>query len=90
MDPAFEYAEPLRMTALSALGRLKDEPGKREVYNTLVEYLKERSNSPLRTAIAALADYGDKAALPLIEAHKDHSLFFVRQDVERALARLKK
>ncbi|MBX3110665.1 MAG: M1 family metallopeptidase [Fimbriimonadaceae bacterium] len=83
-------AEPLRISALRALGHIKDKPGSREVYDTLVGYLKERSNSPLRTAINALADYGDPAAAPLIEAHRNHSLFFVRQDVERALNRLKR
>ncbi|MBS1709994.1 MAG: M1 family metallopeptidase, partial [Armatimonadetes bacterium] len=82
--------QPLRMEALRSLGRLKDAPGKREVYETLVGYLKERSNSPLRTAIGALAEYGDKAVIPLIEAHRDHSLVFVRRDVENALNRLSK
>jgi len=83
-------AQPIRMQALGALGRLKDEPGKREVYETLVGFLKERSNSPLRTAINALAEYGDRAAAPLIEAHGDHSLVFVRHDVASALSRLLK
>ncbi len=82
--------QPVRMAALRDLGMLKDAPGQHVVYDTLVAYLKERSNSPLRTAIGALANYGDPAAIPLIEAHKDHSLFFVRQDVERALRKLRK
>ncbi len=83
-------SEPVRLTAISVLGRVKDKPGERTVFNALAAMMTERSNSPLRAAIGALADYGDKAAIPLLERRKDHGLHFVRGDVARALAQLKR
>ena len=76
---------PLRLTAIGVLGRVKDKPGERRAYDALAVLMTERSNSPLRAAIRALAEYGDPAAIPLLEARKDHGLHFVRGDVERAL-----
>ena len=83
-------SEPVRLTAIRILGRVKDKPGERVVFNALAAMMSERSNSPLRTAIGALADYGDKAAIPLLEKRKDHGLHFVRGDVANALRRLGK
>ncbi|HWD38804.1 MAG TPA: M1 family aminopeptidase, partial [Fimbriimonas sp.] len=83
-----QASEPVKLTAMSMLGSLKDKPGEHVAYDLLVSYLKDRSNSPLRTAIGALAEYGDKAAIPLIRARAKHSLHFVRRDVKAALARL--
>ena len=81
-------SEPVRLTAIRVLGRVKDKPGERVVFNALAAMMGERSNSPLRAAIGALADYGDKAAIPLLEKRKDHGLHFVRGDVADALRRL--
>ncbi len=80
--------EPVRLTAIAVLGRVKDKPGERRAYDALAAIMTERSNSPLRAAIAALGEYGDKAAIPLLKARQDHGLHFVRGDVTRALAQL--
>lgn len=80
--------ESVRLTSIRVLGRVKDKPGERTVFNALAAMLTERSNSPLRAAIGALGDYGDKAAIPLLEKRKDHGLHFVRGDVANAIARL--
>lgn len=82
-------SESLRLTAIRVLGRVKDKAGERVVFNTLAAMMTERSNSPLRAAIGALGEYGDKAAIPILEKRKDHGLHFVRGDVERAIARLR-
>jgi aminopeptidase N len=82
--------EPVRLTAIHVLGRVKDKPGERRVFDALAAMMTERSNSPLRAAIGALADYGDKAAIPLLEKRRNHGLHFVRGDVENAIARLGK
>ena len=81
--------EPMRLAAIRILGRVKDKPGERRAYDALAALMTERSNSPLRAAIGALAEYGDPAAIPLLEARKDHSLFMVRQEIAQALAKLK-
>ena len=78
----------MRITAIGVLGRVKDKPGERRVYDALAAIMTERSNSPLRAAIAALGEYGDKAAIPLLKSRQDHGLHFVRGDVTRALAQL--
>ncbi|RYG27253.1 hypothetical protein EON82_00195 [bacterium] len=82
--------EPVRLQAIRILGRLKDKPGERTVFNALAAMMTERSNSPLRAAIGALAEYGDKAAIPLLEKRQNHGLHFVRGDVANALERLRK
>jgi aminopeptidase N len=81
-------SEPVRLAAMRTLGHVKDLPGEHKAYDALASYLSDRSNSPLRTAIGALAEYGDKAAIPLIRARANHGLHFVRRDVQAALQRL--
>ncbi len=91
LDAVVNYAPgPVRMTAISVLGRVKDEPGKREVFNVLVGLAKGRPYSPMSAAINALVEYGDKAAIPVIESRKNHSLHFGRNLVANALTRLRK
>jgi aminopeptidase N len=80
----------LRLTAVRVLGKVKDLPGERRVYDALAAMMSERSNSPLRAAIGALAEYGDQAALPLLEKRANHGLHFVRGVVQSAIGRLKK
>jgi aminopeptidase N len=80
----------LRLTAVRKLGKVKDRPGERTVYDSLAAMLSERSNSPLRAAIGALADYGDPAAIPLLEKRANHGLHFIRNEVQSAIGRLKK
>ncbi len=79
---------PVRMTAISVLGRVKDASGSSEVFDLLISLAKGRAYAPMDQAINALANYGDKRAIPVIEARRNHSLHFARNTVEGALARL--
>ena len=89
LEAVYKFAPgPVRMTAISVLGRVKDAEGSREVFNLLVKLAKGRPYAPMSAAIEALATYGDKAAIPVIESRKNHSLHFGRNTVESALARL--
>lgn len=89
LDAVRNYAPgPVRMTAISVLGRVKDEIGSRVVFNTLINLAKGRPYAPMSAAINALAEYNDKAAIPVIESRKNHSLHFGRGTVAGALARL--
>ena len=57
----------LRMDATRRLGQLKDAPGSRAVFQALVEIVRDHgSNQPRIAAANALAQYGDKAALPYL------------------------
>lgn len=57
----------LRIDATRRLGNLKDAPGSREVYNALIEIVRDHgSNQPRLAAANALAQYGDKAALEFL------------------------
>ena len=80
--------EPVRLASIRLLGTLKDRPGDHAAYEMLASLMTQRSNGELRAAIAALADYGDRAAIPLLQKRKNHGLHFVRQEVAAALARL--
>jgi HEAT repeat protein len=82
-------SEKLRVHAIGMLGRLKDKPGDRRVFNALVKVVQERSFNARRDAINALAAYGDKAAVPFIEPVTTHSLHFMRRTAQAAVARLK-
>ena len=89
LDAVINFAPgPVRITAINVLGRVKDEKGDRVVFNTLIEIAKGRPYAPMQAAINALATYGDKAAIPVIESRKNHSLHFARGTVASALARL--
>jgi len=83
------YPEPTRVEAIRHLGRLKDKPGERRVYDVLVKVLNEKSFGARNTAMNALADYGDKRAIPLLEPMTKHSLVFFRQTAAGAIARLR-
>lgn len=81
--------ESLRVNAIGKLGSLKDKPGERRVYDALIKVVQENSFGARNTAVSALAEYGDKAALPYIEPLTKHSLFFISRNAKAAVARLK-
>jgi hypothetical protein len=81
---------PLRAAAITGLGAVKDAPGQRDVYETLIKISQERNYTPMTNAINALAQYGDKAAIPFLEKRANHSLHFVRGTVRNALNTLKR
>jgi aminopeptidase N len=85
LDALTSATEPVKITAMHVLGRVKDLPGHKEVFNALAAFMSERSNGELRAAVGALADYGDPAAIPLLEKRKNHGLHFVRNEVRRAI-----
>lgn len=81
--------EALRVQAIEILGRIKDEPGQTEAYDALVKVTKEKSFGARAAAINALAEYGDKKAIPVLEPLLSHPLSFIRNNVQGAVARLK-
>ncbi len=81
-------SEPLRVSAISHLGRLKDKPGERRVFFALAGVAREMSFGARSAAINALASYGDKAAIPYIEPATHHSLHFMRNTAKSALKSL--
>lgn len=78
-------SQPVRMTCIEVLGTVKDQPGSRMVYDTLVGFVNAPEIGPLRAALRALSNYGDKRAIAVIEPFKKHGLHFVRRDAESAL-----
>jgi len=80
--------EPVRLACIAILGRVKDKADEHKVYDTLAAMVSERSVDELQAAINALADYGNKDAIPVIQKRAHHSLHFVRRTVEAALRRL--
>jgi len=85
---AHPTAEPTRTNAIGYLGGLKDKPGDTRVYKALTAILKETSFGARERAIGALAQYGNPAAIPLLEPFKTHSLVFFRMASEGAIASL--
>jgi HEAT repeat protein len=81
--------EALRVLAIRILGRVKDQPGQTEAYDALVKVTKEKSFGARAAAIDALAEYGDKKAIPVLEPLLNHPLSFLRNNVQGAVARLK-
>lgn len=81
--------EPTRVHAIRMLGRLKDIPAKQDVYQALLKVAEEPSFGARDAAINALADYGDKRALPVLEKLKKHPLVFLRNTAKGAYERLK-
>ncbi|MEZ0324864.1 MAG: M1 family aminopeptidase [Fimbriimonas sp.] len=81
-------SEPVRVNAIRYLGRLKDLPGEKRAYKALLEVLKEDSFGARNTAINALAEYGDKAAIPAIRLFLKHPLVFFRQTSAGAIKTL--
>jgi aminopeptidase N len=82
-------SEPVQLTAIGMLGRFKDAPGEKVVYNHLIDVLKGTSYAERLTAMFSLVAYGDKAALTAIEPLTHESLFFTRQAAQGAYAQLK-
>jgi aminopeptidase N len=82
--------EPTRVLAISILGRLKDAPNKREVFQALLKVAAEPSFGARNAAINALASYGDRKALPVIEPLTRHPLVFLRNTAKGAVERLRR
>ena len=82
--------EPLNLSAIRSLGRLKDKPGLRTVYKELIRIAGGRSFAQRTAAVEALVEYGDPAAIPTIEPLTKSSLFFLRRTGEAAIEALKK
>jgi len=81
--------EPTRVDAISRLGSLKDKAGEHRVYNALAAVMKERSFGARSAAMSALASYGDRKAIPLIEPYEKTELVFFRSTARNALATLR-
>lgn len=80
--------ESVRLAAMNVLATVKDKPGETRVYDALVKVLGENDFNPRRAAIAALGDYGNPAAIPLIEPLTHRSMHFMRGMARATIARL--
>ncbi|MBS1716964.1 MAG: M1 family metallopeptidase [Armatimonadetes bacterium] len=78
----------IRAHAVELLGRMKDGPSERTVFNALMVTIKERSFAPRRAAIRALGEYGSPDAIPVLEEMAKHPLHFFRVDAEAALKKI--
>jgi len=83
-------SEPLRVTAISVLGDVKEAPGEHSVYDALIAVAQETSYSARRTAISALAQLGNKAAIPILEPFTLHGPGGIRGTAAAAVAALSK
>lgn len=81
-------SERLRVHAIEVLGGLKDKKGERRVFNALARVAQERSFGARSSAIRALASYGDKAAIPILQPITTHSLHFMRRGAQAAIRQL--
>jgi aminopeptidase N len=80
--------EPLRVDCVGDLGRLKDKPGERTVYEALLKVAQEHSFNARVAAIEALGNYGDKGALTVIRPLTTHPLVFIRNAAQSAVDKL--
>ncbi len=78
-------SEPVRVAAIGHLGELKDRTGQKRVYAALVAVAREPSFGARSAAISALGQYGDRAAIAVLQPLTRHPLSFFRGDAERAI-----
>jgi len=78
-------SEPVRVAAIGHLGELKDRTGQKRVYAALVTVAREPSFGARSAAISALGQYGDRAAIAVLQPLTRHPLSFFRGDAERAI-----
>ena len=81
--------EPLKNESVRQLSVLKDAPGEHVVFDMLMGLAGQQSYATRQAAISALANYGDKRAIPVIEPLTKSSLFFTRRAAEAAIAQLR-
>jgi HEAT repeat protein len=81
--------EIVRVAAIRHLGGLKDVDGSHDVYDALVAVVKENSFGARTSAINALVQYGDPAAIDVIQPMTEHSLFMVRRTAVGAVQALR-
>lgn len=82
--------EPLHLEAIRRLGALKDAPGEHRVFEALMREAQMPSYGCRMAAVDALAGYGDKRAIPVIEPLTKASLFFTSRAAKSAVERLQK
>ncbi|MDX2064687.1 MAG: M1 family metallopeptidase [Fimbriimonadaceae bacterium] len=83
------HNEALRQRAVQHLGRLRDAAGTRAVYQALVTIAQEPSHGTRSAAISALAEYGDPAAIAVLEPMRATPQIFLRRTINDALTRLR-
>jgi aminopeptidase N len=82
-------SEPVQSAAIKILGRIGDAKGDRTAFNHLAKVIEGREIMLRQDAISAFIDYGDKAAIPLLESLKDVKMYFARGAAAGAIAELK-
>lgn len=82
------YSEPLRVTAINVLGRVKEKEGETAVFSALCKVAAEPSFGARIAAIRQLGGFGNKAAIPVLEPATHHSLHFMRRAAAAAIKQL--
>jgi aminopeptidase N len=83
-------SEPLRITAIQVLGRVKEKPGDHAVYEALIKVAQETSFGARREAINALGQLGHKAAIAILQPITTHAPGGIRGAASAAIDRLNK
>jgi hypothetical protein len=81
--------EPVQLEAMAVLGRLGDLPGSTAIHDRLVAILATPAYSERISALRALTEMGDVAAIPAIAPVADEKLSFIRNAAKVALASLR-
>lgn len=84
------HSETIRAQAVGLLGRLKDKPGEKTVFQALIAELSDKGHRDKEAAIGAVSEYGDPAAIPYLEKLADYSMYQIRQPAVAVIAQLKK
>jgi aminopeptidase N len=83
-------SEPLRVTAISVLGQVKELPGEHSVYDALIAIARETSFSARRAAISSLGQLGNKDAVSILLPFTIHGPGGIRGTASAAIAALNK
>lgn len=82
-------SEPVRITAIQVLGRVKEAPESRKVYNALAAVAQETSYWARLAAVQGLGDLGSKDAIAVLEPITHHGPEGIRGAAEAAIKKLK-
>ncbi len=83
-------SEPLRVTAIQVLGRVKEKEGEHKVFAALASVAMETSYAARIAAINSLAQLGDKSVTPLLKSIIGHAPGGVQGTAQAAIDHLAK
>jgi len=83
-------SEPLRVAAIRVLGQLKEKADGQAVYQALIKVAQETSYAARGAAINALAQLGNKGAIPILKRFITHAPGGIRGAAANAVSQLEK